>query len=323
MHKLRNLVLIILVNAMWATQVPVIRLMGDSLRPMAIAFVPMIVSTIIFIPILIIQNRRRKNAPRRTWKDLRFFIVPGLIGIFLMQYAYTVGSTKTLASNAGVITFTIPVLVAIFASVLLKERLNIVRVLGFIIAIGGVLLTSLPDLRDARMGNQYLTGNLIFLFACCCCAFYNTYCKLLVDRHYTEMEILVYSSIVGCIACIPLLIWVEPFHLSTITHAGATAIIGLLELSFVVYGFSMILFFYILKSLDVTQAILGNYLLPFFIALFGVLLLHEKITGLMIVGSAIIILSTLIVTVFENRLLAFFHKKTKPLAPPYQATQNS
>ena len=30
-------------------------------------------------------------------------IIPGLIGIFLMQYLYTVGSTLTLASNAGII----------------------------------------------------------------------------------------------------------------------------------------------------------------------------------------------------------------------------
>jgi drug/metabolite transporter (DMT)-like permease len=243
-------------------------------------------------------------------KDLKYFILPGLIGVFLMQFLYTVGSTLTLASNAGIITLTIPVLVAVFASVLLKEKLNWVRITGFVIALAGVLLTSLADLRETRFSEgNYFTGNLIFLFACCCCAFYNTYCKLLVDKHFTELEILVYSSLVGCVACLPLLIWVEPFRFSNIIHSGNAALFGLLELSFIVYGVSMLLFFYILKRMDITQAILGNYLLPFFIAVLGIILLNEKITAAMITGGAIIIISTLMVTVYEKPLLSFFRRK--------------
>ena len=310
--KAKNLLLVIIVNFMWATQVPVIRLMGDKLGPITIAFIPMIISTLMFIPFLWAENKKRKLAERRNWTDLRFFILPGLIGVFLMQYLYTLGSTLTLASNAGIITLTIPVLVAIFASVLLKEKLNIVRVIGFIIAIAGVLLTSVPDIRGASFSEgKYFTGNIIFLLACACCAFYNTYCKLLVDKNFTELEILVYGSLMGCIACIPLLIWVEPFSFSAILHAGKTAILGLLELSFIVYGVSMLLFFYVLKSMDVTQFILGNYLLPFFIALLGIILLNEKMTMTMVIGGAIIIISTLMVTVYEKQLLALFRGKNK------------
>ena len=312
MGKARDLLLVILVNFMWATQVPVIRLIGDKLGPITIAFIPMIISTLLFIPFLWAENKKRKQSERRTWKDLKYFIIPGLVGIFLMQYLYTVGSTKTLASNAGIITLTIPVLVAIFASILLKEKLNMVRVIGFVIAIGGVLLTSLPDIKGASFSEgKYFTGNLLFLFACCCCAFFNTYCKLLVNKNFSELEILVYSSLVGCAACIPLLIWVEPFSISTIIHSGSLAILGLLELSLIVYGVSMLLFFYILKRMDVTQAILGNYLLPFFIALLGIVLLNEKITATMLIGGAIIIISTLMVTVYEKQLLSSFNRKDK------------
>jgi drug/metabolite transporter (DMT)-like permease len=306
MGKTRDLLLVILVNFMWATQVPVIRLIGDKFAPITIAFIPMIISTLLFIPFLWAENKKRKQSEQRTWKDLKYFIIPGLVGIFLMQYLYTLGSTKTLASNAGIITLTIPVLVTIFASILLKEKLNIVRIIGFLIAIGGVLLTSLPDIKGASFSeSKYFTGNLIFLFACCCCAFFNTYCKLLVNKNFTELEILVYSSLVGCVACIPLLIWVEPFRFSTIIHSGSLALLGLLELSFIVYGVSMLLFFYI------TQAILGNYLLPFFIALLGIILLNEKITAIMLIGGAIIIISTLMVTVYEKQLLSLFNRKDK------------
>ncbi|WP_152266814.1 DMT family transporter [Agriterribacter humi] len=311
-QKTRDWLLVILVNFIWATQVPVIRLIGNKLGPMTVAFVPMLISTLLFIPFLWAENRKRKDSGRRTWKDLRYFILPGLVGIFLMQYLYTLGSTLTLASNAGIITLTIPVLVVIFASVLLKEKLNIVRVIGFIIAIAGVLLTSLPDIKGASFSESiYFKGNLIFLLACSCAAFFNTYSKLLVDKKFTELEILVYSSLVGSIACIPLLIWVEPFSFSEIIHSGRIAFFGLLQLSLMVYGVSMLLFFYILKRMDVSQAILGNYLLPFFISLLGIILLNEKITAFMLTGGIIIFAGTLMVTVYEKQLLSLFNGRGK------------
>jgi len=63
-----------------------------------------------------------------------------------------------------------------------------------------------------------------------------------------------------------------------------------------------------LKRMDVTQAILGTYLLPFFIGLLGVLLLNEKITFLMFAGGTLILLSTLMVTIYENTLLKMISK---------------
>jgi len=303
--------LLIIINFMWATQVPVIRLIGNRLGPITVAFIPMIVSTLIFLPILWVENRKRNVKFRWRLKDIKYFILSGLIGIFLMQYAYTLGSRLTIAANAGIITLTIPVLVAILASIMLKEKLNVIRILSFIFAIFGVLMTSISDVTGARFfQGQYFLGNMIFLFACFCCAFYNTYCKLLVDKKFTELEILVYSSIIGSIASIPLLIWVEPFHVNQFLHSGKIAVFGILELSIFVYGISSLLFFYVLKRMDVTQAILSNYLLPFFIALFGIVLLNEKISTLMIIGGSIIFISTLMVTVYENDLLKFSKKFT-------------
>ncbi len=304
-QKTFDWLLVIVINFMWATQVPVVRLIGDRLGSITVAFVPMIISTLIFIPFLLVQNRKRGVSFRWRWKDMKYFMVSGLVGIFLLQYVYTLGSRMTLAANAGIITLTIPVLVAILATFMLQEKLNVIRVLSFILALLGVLMTSVPEISGADfIHGKYLAGNLVFLFACLCCAFYNTYCKLLIEKHYTELEILVYSSIMGSIASVPLLIWVEPFSPVELIRSGNIGIFGILELSFIVYGVSSLLFFYVLKRMDVTQAILGNYLLPFFIALLGIYLLREPVNILMVIGGGIILMSTLMVTVFENDLVA-------------------
>ena len=176
---------------MWATQVPVIRFIGDRLGPITVAFIPMIISTIIFLPFLWAENKRRNVKFRWRWKEIRYFVLPGLIGIFIMQYAYTLGSKLTIAANAGIITLTIPVFVAILASLMLKEKLNIIRIISFILAISGVLMTSISDITGASFFHgQYFSGNMIFLFACLCCAFYNTYCKMLVDKNLQSWKYL-------------------------------------------------------------------------------------------------------------------------------------
>jgi hypothetical protein len=51
--------LIIIINFMWATQVPVIRFIGDRLGPFTIAFIPMIASILIFLHVLWIENKNR------------------------------------------------------------------------------------------------------------------------------------------------------------------------------------------------------------------------------------------------------------------------
>lgn len=302
--------LVVLVNFLWATQVPVIRFIGDSLGPVAVAFIPTILSTVFLIPFLLWVNKKQKRSLLWKWKDIKYFIVPGLIGIFMMQYAFTYGSQRTLAANAGIITLTIPVIVAIFSSFLLNEKLNVVRVISFALSLGGVLLTSMSDVSGANFTQgQYFVGNIIFLFACFCCGFYNTYVKKLINKGYTEFEILVYCSLVGSIASIPLFIWVEPFHLNAFLQSGSKAIWGIVELTVFVYAVSWLLFLYVLKRMDVTQAILGNYLMPFFIALLGIMLLGESITPFMLIGGAIVLASTLLVTVYENRLLTFLKLK--------------
>jgi len=289
---------IIVINIMWATQVPVIKWIGDRLGPVTIAFVPMIASTVLFLPLLL---RSRPNSPRR---DARHFFVAGLFGLFFLQFTYTLGAQRTLAANAGLITLTIPAFASIAASFLVAEKMNPVRIAGFILAIGGVLLISTSDLRAADFTEgKYFVGNLIFLASCAGCGFYNAYCKLLVAKGYSELEVLVYTSVVGSVASVPLLVWVEPFHWRQFLGAGAPAVWGIAELAVIVYGCSMLLFFYVLKRMDVTQAILGNYLLPFFIALFGVVLLRETFTLPMAVGGALVFASTLMVTVYENDIL--------------------
>jgi len=301
------------VNFMWATQAPVIKLIGDRMGPVAIAFLPMILSTALFIPALWYESRKLGRPFQWHWKDAKHFVAAGLFGFFLLQLTYTLGAQRTLAANAAILTLTIPVLVALAASIMLKERLNVVRVSGFLLALVGVIIATVPDLRNASLGGRrYLLGNILFFVACAGSAFYNTYCKLLIDRKYTELEVLVYTSIVASVASVPLFIFMEPVSIAGLSGLDRGALLGVLELALIVYGLSMLLFFAILKRLDVTQATLSNYALPFFIAILAVAVLGESITAAMIAGGLIVFAGTLLVTVYESDMLAWLARRKRP-----------
>jgi drug/metabolite transporter (DMT)-like permease len=66
----------------------------------------------------------------------------------------------------------------------------------------------------------------------------------------------------------------------------------------------MLLFFHVLRRMDVKQASIGNSLLPFLIALFCVLLLGERITPPTLAGGVVVLVSTLLMTVYEDDALS-------------------
>jgi drug/metabolite transporter (DMT)-like permease len=63
----------------------------------------------------------------------------------------------------------------------------------------------------------------------------------------------------------------------------------------------MALYFWVIQHIDVTQASLSIYLLPVFGVIISSATLHEKITAQLMVGGALVFVSTYLVTIFEER----------------------
>jgi drug/metabolite transporter (DMT)-like permease len=212
----------------------------------------------------------------------------------------TWGISKSLASNGSILNLLIPVISAVLASFMLKERLTLLRMASLGIGLVGVVFLSIGDLRQASFGSmKFLTGNLLIFGGCFGSSFYNVYCKGLMQK-FSELEILIYSYITASIASIPLLIWAEPFHLHTLRAFDSKAIAAFLFLAFFMYGASMLLFFKALQHLDVTTASTSLYLVPVFGVLLAAFLLGERLSLTMLIGGAIVLISTLLVVRYDT-----------------------
>jgi drug/metabolite transporter (DMT)-like permease len=246
------------------------------------------------------MRRKNPSAASPSGKDWFHFVIAGVGGQVLAQLGMTWGISKSLASNGAILNLLIPVISAVLASFMLKERLTLLRIASLAIGLVGVAFLSIGDIRQASFGSmKFLTGNLLIFGGCFGSSFYNVYCKGLMQK-FQEIEILIFSYVTASVFSIPLLIWVEPFHLRSLLAFDAKSIAAFLFLAFFMYGASMLLFFKALQHLDVTTASTSLYLVPVFGVVLAASLLGERLSLAALVGAAIVLISTILVVRYDT-----------------------
>ena len=291
--------LLALTNLMWSAQGTAVKFLDRHLGPIAITFVPFYITTVLLVPLLIRERRKNPDAIRPTWRDWGKFTAAGVGGQVLAQLGMTWGISKSLASNGAILNLLIPVITAVLASVMLRERLTLLRCLCFAIGLIGVLLLSAEDFRQSSFTQmKYLAGNLLIFGGCLGSSFYNVYCKGLL-RRFQEVEILIFSYITASVATVPLLVWVEPFHFSMLARFDWKSWAAFAFLALFMYGASMLLFFHVLQHLDVTVASMSLYLVPLFGVILAAVFVGERLGATALAGSAIVLASTVLIMKYD------------------------
>lgn len=291
---------LVLVNLMWAFQFSGAKIATERLGPIAVALIPLALSTVLFAPLLR-MSRGTKARPRWTpavWRDL---LLASTLGIIPAQLGLTWGVEHSLASNASVLTLTIPVLTAMMAVLLLGERMTLLRWLSFALAIAGVLIVSDINWKSVSIfRGTYLVGNLLILASCLGSAFYNTYTKKLLET-FNPVELLVYSFLATDIELALMMLVFERSPIAAFMSLGAGVWASLLTIAIFSLSVSMLLYFWVIEKIDVTQASLSIYLLPVFGVLLSTVVVREKITAQLVFGGLLVFGGTFLVTVYEER----------------------
>lgn len=294
--KFRDWVLLLLCNLIWASQFVLVKLVQEQMGPLFAAAFPIAVATTLLLAAIVAMGGS-VGLPR---KELLPFILLGIGGQVVAQLFITWGVRLSLASNAALLALALPVSTTIMAHFWLGERMNSIRWLSFIVAIVAVLVCSGIDWKNLNFNSrQYLFGNLLIFASVNGSAFYNAYSKKVLKRH-SPLEVLLYSYYTALVVLLPLTLWIEPSGFRNLPHYSSTVWIGLIILAIFQYFLSMVIFLSVLTRLDATQAALSNYLIPFFGLVIAATVLHEQITTFMIVGGALALGSTLLITLFDR-----------------------
>ncbi len=289
--------LLIACNLMWALQFTCIKLTQDQVGPYFTVWAPMLLATVFLAPFVL---KDFKKGDKKI-KDVLVFVQLALLGAFPAQVLMTWGTQYSLASNAAIITLSLPVITAFFAFLILKEKMNRVRWVSFIIAIIGVILCSTGDINQLDFGSKYALGNLLIFCAIVGNSYYNVGCKKIAEK-YTEMEMVFYTYVVMVILLTPLVLYYEQDVFSRISSFTTQTWTGMALLTFFHNFLSMILFFKALKALDAMQVALSNYLITFIGLPVAAIWLGETLNNQAIVGGILVLVSTLIITIVDYRM---------------------
>ena len=308
---MRSWLLLLSCNFMWALQFTCIKLVQDQVGSLFTVWGPMTLATVLLYP-LVRSERKSASGGQRRNSDIFIYLLLAAIGVFPGQVLITWGTRMSLASNAALLMLTLPVSTALLAFLFLHERMTSIRWVSFALAIIGVLMCSDIDFRSLNFGKGYLYGNVLIFIGTLGSAFYNSYGKKILER-YSPTEMLFFTYVAMFAIMTPLTLAREPGVFAAIPHFTIRTWIGLALLTFFHNYLSMVLFLKALKQLDAIQAALSNYLITFFGVPIAAIWLKEKLTWIAILGGVLILGSTLLITLWENRQAA--HKYAAVPAP--------
>lgn len=230
------------------------------------------------------------------------FAAAGLCGICLYYLLENIALTYTTASNVGVIISVAPFFTAILSYFLLKEqkpKLNFW--IGFIVATAGICLIS----YGGSQINVNPIGDLLALLAAFVWACYSVLTRRVGGYGYhtilTTRRIFCY----GILFMLPALFFfdykIEVARFANVVYLFHILFLGLgaSALCFVTWNFSV-------KILGAIKTSMYIYLVPVVTMITSSLILHEKITVLSVVGTALTLTG-----LFLSESKLFFKKEEK------------
>jgi drug/metabolite transporter (DMT)-like permease len=140
---------------------------------------------------------RLKDMSRGAQRDLVLMSLLGMVGFTVLMFE---GLKRTSAADAGIITATLPAVVALLGVVVMGDRLSRLQTAAVALAIAGLLLV---QTWGARAGASSVVGNLLVGGAVLCEASFVLLGKRLAPP-YRPLRLALGANVVGLVLAVPL-----------------------------------------------------------------------------------------------------------------------
>ncbi len=258
---------LILAMLLWASSFVAIKLAFRGFHPMQVIFGRMFIASLCFL--LFVSSFRRLNWRRR---DIKYLLVMAVSEPCLYFLFEAKALELTSASQAGMITAMLPLMVAILAWGWLKERISRQTLFGFGLAICGAVWLSLASEASVNAPNPLL-GNFCEFLAMVCAAGYTVSLKHLTSN-YPPLFLTAFQAFVGSVFFFPFLLLPEVGFQAS---GGLTATLAVVYLgTFVTFG-AYGCYNYSVSRVPASQAAGYVNLIPVFCVILGMLILGDRL----------------------------------------------
>jgi drug/metabolite transporter (DMT)-like permease len=285
--KTSDLVELIALAAIWGASFLFMRMGAAEFGPLALSMLRVGGATLFLLPLLMWQ--RQTGALRTHWRAL------AVVGVVNSVCPFVLFSIAALALNAGlssIFNATAPLWGALIGALWLKDRLPPLRMLGLAIGFAGVLFLAW-DKASFKPGEHGVSAGLAIgacLLATLCYGFGANYTKRKLQGT-PPLAVAAGSQLAATMVLALPGAWAWPATMPSPTAWGAVFGLALLAT-----GVAYLLYFRLIAHVGPARAISVTYLIPLFGVLWGALFLGESVTPAMLVGGAIILIGTALVT---------------------------
>lgn len=280
----------------WSLAYVLTRLALQYLSAFSLGFLRYLIAscTLIFVAVL-----TKLKRPRRA--DVPWFLAAGFSGFFFYMIAFNQGQAAVTASTASVVIATVPVITALLARFLYREKLRAFQWAAILVEFLGVaILTLMNQVFSLNSGLLWL------LLAALALSVYNLLQRKLT-KTYTALQASTYSIFFGTL----LLAIFAPAAFREIPQVPAVQYLCLAILG---VGSSAIAYVSWAKAFSRAKQTsqVGNYmfLTPFLTSLLGFLISGEIPDLATRLGGGIILFGVLLFHFGGNLSAAFRHQKT-------------
>jgi drug/metabolite transporter (DMT)-like permease len=264
----------------WGSTWLFIKIGLEDLPPVSFAGIRFVLA---FLILSAIVATRRAKLPRNAQE----FALIGATGVLAFTFNYGLlfwGEQHVSSGLAALLQATIPAFGLVLAHVHLPgERLTTAKAVGVVLGVVGVGVIFSNQLTV--VGRMALWGSAAIVAGAACAA----YCNVLIKRYGRAIDPAVLAA--GQMLCglIPLVIVGFVFDGNPLDFRWTPrAIISLLYLTVVGSVVAFILYYWLVRKMDVTKTMLIALVTPFIAVLLGMIVLDEQLMWRTLAGGALI-----------------------------------
>ena len=288
--KTRDVLLLLLLGAIWGSSFFNIKIATYSFEPYTLALIRVIFA-VLFLVIFSFFYKIKILAFTNKWK---IYALVGLCNIAIPFSLIAVGTNRVDSYLAAILMSTTPLTGSILAHIFTKnEKITFYKSIGIVLGFAGVLLLFFDKLILNE--SNYFFALVILVGS----TFYSIAGILILKKmkNAGNLDVTTSTMIWALIFLLPIaFIFEEPFN----SNPSLDSVLSLIYLGSVATGFAWWLRFKILMKNGLVFQTQVAYLIPIFGVIFGVIVLNEQITW-KVFASLIIIMSGIYIVKKYNK----------------------
>jgi drug/metabolite transporter (DMT)-like permease len=284
-----NVIKLLVLAAIWGASFLFMRIAAPVLGPVAVVTARLVLGALFLLGVALIQ--RRSLDFKAHWKH---FLILGFLNTAFPFTLFAYAAQTLPASLLSILNSTAPIFGMVLSALWLRTAFTWKSGSGLALGVVGVaVLVGLDTQNLTPAASLAIAAGLLAAF---CYGLASTYAKQAesVDG-FSNAHGSLWASVLFILPAAPIF---PPVH-----EPSTVVILAVLGVGILSSGLAYLLYFDLIEKVGVGPALSVGFLIPVFGVMWGALFLHEHIGLQTVLGGAIVLVGTALITGFDPRTL--------------------